>query len=79
MTRLGAALVERRRRLKPLPPIRPGDGFYALWLRIAYLGDGVRKENCMKFASLENALMAATLVILTVFVLWSVKIIVASA
>lgn len=33
----------------------------------------------MKFASLENALMAATLVMLTVFVLWSVKIIVASA
>jgi hypothetical protein len=33
----------------------------------------------MKFASLENALMAATLVMFAVFVLWSVKIIVASA
>ena len=33
----------------------------------------------MKFASLDNLLMAATLVMFTIVVLWSVKIIVAPA
>lgn len=39
-TRLGAALVAWRRRLKPLPPIRPGDGFYALCCESHILGTG---------------------------------------
>ena len=33
----------------------------------------------MKFASLENMLMASTIVMLTVFLVWSVKIIIGSA
>ena len=40
----------------------------------------VRKRRAvMKFASLENALMLATLVMFAVFVAWSVKIIAAWA
>ena len=47
---------------------------------IRYGRAGVRKRRAvMKFASLENALMLATLVMFAVFLAWSVKIIVAWA
>ena len=38
-----------------------------------------KRRAVMKFASLENALMLATLVMFAVFVAWSVKIIAAWA
>ena len=45
--------------------------------RIKYARSWVRKWRArMKFASLENALIAATLVTFAVFVVWSFKIIV---
>jgi hypothetical protein len=60
-------------------PIRPGCGFYVFESNYLSLGWGEEASGLViKFASLENALVAATLVMFTVFVLWSVKIIVAS-
>ena len=45
--------------------------------RINYGRFGWRSGGLViKFASLENMLMAATLVMITVFVVWSVKILV---
>ena len=55
----------------------------ALWRRsygIRYGRTGVRKRRAvMKFASFENVLLAATLVMFAVFLAWSVKIVIAWA
>ena len=55
----------------------------ARWWRsqgIRYGRSGVRKRRTvMKFASFENVLLAATLVMFAVFLAWSVKIVVAWA
>ena len=55
----------------------------AQWQRshgIRYGCSGVRKRRAvMKFASFENVLLAATLVMFAVFLAWSVKIVIAWA